>query len=147
MIIKDSALISSIKLTVRTTNCLTNAGIKTIGEVRMMSDDQLLDIPNLGKVSLRELRILDTKASKTKRSTSPLLKKMHILLQNAGYFVLEPNSQIFPIRQYFPAVIERLEGRTWASSAKTAELSEVQARQIGRIFAKILRLYLLTNSK
>lgn len=52
----DSMQLSSLYLSCRTANCLKNEGIFTVGQVRAMTDDQLLKIGNFGRVSLREIR-------------------------------------------------------------------------------------------
>ena len=48
--------ITELELSVRAENCLKNEGIKTIGELSMKSDSDLLCVPNFGRKSLRELR-------------------------------------------------------------------------------------------
>lgn len=44
-----------LDLSVRPTNCLHNAGIKTIGELAEWSTEQLLHIKNMGRKSVREI--------------------------------------------------------------------------------------------
>ena len=43
-------------LSVRAYNCLINAGCHSVNEIIEATDKQLLDIPNLGRGTLRELR-------------------------------------------------------------------------------------------
>jgi len=50
--------IESLKLSVRSSNCLERAGLKYIGELAIMSESELKAIKNLGKKSLDE--IVDT---------------------------------------------------------------------------------------
>jgi DNA-directed RNA polymerase subunit alpha len=48
--------ISDLDLSVRASNCLDSAGIRTVGELTSMSEDDLLKIRSFGKTSLREIR-------------------------------------------------------------------------------------------
>jgi DNA-directed RNA polymerase alpha subunit len=45
-----------LEISVRASNCLKLADAKTVGEVRAMSDGQLLRLPNFGRKSLKEVR-------------------------------------------------------------------------------------------
>jgi DNA-directed RNA polymerase alpha subunit len=55
--ISDDTPLDSLSLSVRTRNCLSWTGIKTVGEARAMRDGALLMIPNFGRKSLAELRV------------------------------------------------------------------------------------------
>ena len=50
--------VNELPLSVRSYNCLRAAGLKTVGQVRAMTDEELLRNQNLGKRSLREIREL-----------------------------------------------------------------------------------------
>lgn len=50
--------LSRLELSVRTTNCLYNAGFRTIGDIMAKSDSELLVIPNFGRRCLREVKEL-----------------------------------------------------------------------------------------
>ena len=52
----EDTLILELDLTVRAQNCLKNEGIKTLGELSMKSDGELLHIPNFGRKSLYDLK-------------------------------------------------------------------------------------------
>jgi DNA-directed RNA polymerase subunit alpha len=53
---KLSLKIDEIELTVRSTNCLANANIGTIGELVVMPESEMLTFRNFGKKSLSEIR-------------------------------------------------------------------------------------------
>jgi DNA-directed RNA polymerase alpha subunit len=46
--------IDAADLQVRTINCLINLGCKTIGEALQLSDMEMLEMPNFGRVSMRD---------------------------------------------------------------------------------------------
>jgi len=50
--------ISELELSVRSSNCLREAGIKTIAELVVKNDEQLLSFKNFGKKSLNEIKEL-----------------------------------------------------------------------------------------
>jgi DNA-directed RNA polymerase alpha subunit len=52
----DDTLISDVILPIRIQNVLIGAGLKTVGEVREISDDTLLSFQDFGKGSLAILR-------------------------------------------------------------------------------------------
>jgi DNA-directed RNA polymerase alpha subunit len=52
----DDTPISEVKLPTRIQNALTAAGLKTVGEVREISDENLLSLQDLGKGSVALLR-------------------------------------------------------------------------------------------
>jgi len=52
----DDTLIEQVRFSSRIRNALNAAGLKTIGEVREMSDDNLLSLQNLGPSSISYLR-------------------------------------------------------------------------------------------
>ena len=47
--------IAALDLSVRASNCLEAEGIQTIGEVVARSHDELMNLPNFGRTSLREI--------------------------------------------------------------------------------------------
>lgn len=55
---KSKLPISELELSVRSSNCLREAGIKTIGELVTKTEDQLLSFKNFGKKSLSEIKEL-----------------------------------------------------------------------------------------
>jgi DNA-directed RNA polymerase alpha subunit len=62
-----------LEISTRAYNCVRSADIRTLSELRALSDRQLLSIPCLGKVTLAELRELQTRdadvaASRAKHS-------------------------------------------------------------------------------
>ena len=52
----DDTPIDHVRFATRIRNALNAAGIKTVGEVRELSDRALLDLPDFGKTSLAHLR-------------------------------------------------------------------------------------------
>jgi DNA-directed RNA polymerase alpha subunit len=52
----DDTPIREVGFPTRTKNALFAAGLKTVGEVREMSDEALLSLPNFGKASVAHLR-------------------------------------------------------------------------------------------
>lgn len=50
-----------VELSVRSANCLTNAGIKYIGDLVQKTEGEMLKMPNFGRKSLDELREILTK--------------------------------------------------------------------------------------
>ena len=52
----DATPIEHLQLATRMRNALNDAGLKTVGEVRETSDDTLLSLPDLGKISIAHLR-------------------------------------------------------------------------------------------
>jgi DNA-directed RNA polymerase alpha subunit len=52
----DGTSIESVRFSTRITNALTNAGIKTVGEIRQASDAKLLRFQGLGPGSVARLR-------------------------------------------------------------------------------------------
>jgi DNA-directed RNA polymerase subunit alpha len=50
-----SMLVEELELTVRTSNCLREAKIFTIGQLQQWTEDELLRLPNLGRKSLKEV--------------------------------------------------------------------------------------------
>jgi DNA-directed RNA polymerase alpha subunit len=52
----DDTLIGQVRISTRIRNALNAAGMKTIGEVRETSDDNLLSLPDLGPSSISYLR-------------------------------------------------------------------------------------------
>ena len=52
----DDTAIREVRFPTRINDALFAAGLKTVGEVREMSDDALLSLPDLGKASIAHLR-------------------------------------------------------------------------------------------
>ena len=52
----DNTLTREVNFPTRIKNALFAAGLKTVGEVQEMSDQDLLSLPDFGKGSLAELR-------------------------------------------------------------------------------------------
>jgi DNA-directed RNA polymerase alpha subunit len=52
----DDTLISDVEFPVRIRNVLAAAGLKTVGEVREISDEILISFQDLGKASVTHLR-------------------------------------------------------------------------------------------
>ena len=52
---KSSQFIEEMELTVRTSNCLKEAKIHTVGQLEQWTRNELLGLPNLGRKSLREV--------------------------------------------------------------------------------------------
>ena len=50
-----SMLVEELELTVRTSNCLKEAKIFTIGQLQQWTENELLRLPNLGRKSLKEV--------------------------------------------------------------------------------------------
>lgn len=61
----NNMTIEELKLSVRSTNALTGARIKTIGELRKMTETQLADLRNMGKTSVEEVKKVLTKLGVT----------------------------------------------------------------------------------
>jgi DNA-directed RNA polymerase alpha subunit len=52
---ESSQFIDELELTVRTSNCLKEAKIHTVGQLEQWTRDELLRLPNLGRKSLKEV--------------------------------------------------------------------------------------------
>lgn len=52
---KSSQFIEELELTMRTSNCLKEAKIHTVGQLEQWTRDELLRLPNLGRKSLKEV--------------------------------------------------------------------------------------------
>jgi DNA-directed RNA polymerase alpha subunit len=52
----NAVSIDELELSVRSYNALTNAGIKTIGDIRKLKESDLLQIKNLGRLSFEQIR-------------------------------------------------------------------------------------------
>jgi DNA-directed RNA polymerase alpha subunit len=52
----DNTPVREVKFPTRIENALFAAGLKTVGEVRDMSDEALLTLPDFGKASIAHLR-------------------------------------------------------------------------------------------
>jgi len=52
----DDTLLKNVRFSTRIRNALTPSGLKTVGEVRELSDATLLSLQDMGKASLAELR-------------------------------------------------------------------------------------------
>ena len=52
----DNTPIREVQFPTRIKNALFAAGLKTVGEVREMSDAALLSLPDFGKISVAQLR-------------------------------------------------------------------------------------------
>ncbi len=78
-----------IDLSTRTSNCCANAGILTLGEMSRLSSIQIMQWPNAGKKTLREIR--------------EVLGKVGLKLTDDGTATGEPNEQI-PLELISPGV-------------------------------------------
>ena len=70
----ESTPIEELELSVRAYNCLKRHGIKTVWELRELSDEQLFTIRNLSKKNVEEITII-RKHLKLKRKKRKPLKK------------------------------------------------------------------------
>jgi DNA-directed RNA polymerase alpha subunit len=52
----DDTLIDNVEFPTRIRTVLASAGLKTVGEVREISDEALLSLPDFGKASVAHLR-------------------------------------------------------------------------------------------
>jgi DNA-directed RNA polymerase alpha subunit len=52
----DNTPVREVKFPTRIENAIFAAGLKTVGEVRDMSDEALLTLPDFGKASIAHLR-------------------------------------------------------------------------------------------
>ena len=52
----DDILIEELELGVRSYNCLKRAGIQTIGDLVLKSENELSAIPNFGRKSIEEVK-------------------------------------------------------------------------------------------
>jgi len=52
---KSSQFIEELELTMRTSNCLKEAKIHTVGQLEQWTRNELLGLPNLGRKSLKEV--------------------------------------------------------------------------------------------
>jgi DNA-directed RNA polymerase alpha subunit len=52
----DNTLVSQVEFPTRILNALKAAGLSTVGEVREVSDEMLVSLPDLGRGSVRHLR-------------------------------------------------------------------------------------------
>jgi DNA-directed RNA polymerase alpha subunit len=69
----DNTPIREVHFPTRIKNALFAAGIKTVGEVRKMSDQALLSLPDLGNTSVDHLR--ETLGLRSTAGVRPLPKK------------------------------------------------------------------------
>src|SRR4029453_10559940 len=56
--ILDSTPLANLPLSTRVRSVLTYRGIKTVGEARGAEDERLMQLPNFGRISVKELRDL-----------------------------------------------------------------------------------------
>lgn len=79
-----------LDLSPRSHNCLTAAGIESIGELVLVTEDDLLRLPNFGNTSLREVRM---KLSLLGLDLSPHVNNIPVVFQSMLYrlSVLEKN--------------------------------------------------------
>ena len=94
--------------TVRTSNCLHNAGVKTLGELLTKSDRDLLRMKNLGRSSLREItdikRIIMSRHYETganQKSFSKLFAAIlayRARLSGFGYAAMDEEASKFKVR-------------------------------------------------
>jgi DNA-directed RNA polymerase alpha subunit len=64
-----------LELSVRSANCLSNAGIGTVGDLIKWSEAELLRIPNFWRVSLREVKeLLAKKGLRLAGSSAPWIE-------------------------------------------------------------------------
>ena len=52
---KSSQFVAELELTVRTSNCLKEAKIHTVGQLEQWTKNELMRLPNLGRKSLKEV--------------------------------------------------------------------------------------------
>lgn len=50
--------VEDLELSVRTANCLQNLGVRTVGELIMFTEEELLKTKNFGRKSLKEINEL-----------------------------------------------------------------------------------------
>jgi hypothetical protein len=53
---KEKELWDKFELSVRTSNCLRNAGIKSLGDITRLDESELLQVPNFARKCLREVK-------------------------------------------------------------------------------------------
>ncbi|MEJ7818718.1 MAG: DNA-directed RNA polymerase subunit alpha [Rubrobacteraceae bacterium] len=56
VVISDERLVEDLELTVRSYNCLKREGVDTIGQLATMTEEELMNIRNLGMKSVDEIR-------------------------------------------------------------------------------------------
>jgi hypothetical protein len=83
-VLKESSLcwmdrsVDALQLSVRASNCLSQAGIQTVGQLMERTEVQLLRLPNLGVETLREIRSAlqsfreEAQSSRTQECSPPL---------------------------------------------------------------------------
>lgn len=54
----DNMLLRDVEMSARLRGCLERAGLRTVGQVRGMTDGELRREPNLGRLSVKEARQL-----------------------------------------------------------------------------------------
>jgi DNA-directed RNA polymerase alpha subunit len=73
--VPDNTPLDNVRFSTRIRNALTEAGWKTVGEVREASDETLLSLPDLGKGSVAHLReTLGLKSERLPREAGPKAK-------------------------------------------------------------------------
>jgi len=55
-VMSDGTPIEDLELSVRSYNCLKRAGVTTLGQLRSMSDEELMKVRNLGRKSMEEVK-------------------------------------------------------------------------------------------
>ena len=73
--------IEDLDLSVRSYNCLKRAGIQTVEELQMMSDEDLMHVRNLGRKCLEEIK-QKIEEIKTSNTSEPSITESHIDMLN-----------------------------------------------------------------
>lgn len=91
--------IEDCELSIRTSNCLRNAGITHIHMVAGLSDKELLRIANFGRKSLNEIR--ETVEVARQNSRTPEQRIMDWALENRAFVqaLMDGEVAIVPIRR------------------------------------------------
>src|SRR5258708_34359888 len=121
----DDTPISDVEFPARIRNVLTAAGLKTIGEVREISDDTLLSFQDIGKTSVAHLR--ETLGLPSTDGVRSLGKKAHLICRifNQRFPILgEIAVARIPRLRKMPIGPERQQCKTSRLSKCTAGLSE-----------------------
>ena len=58
MQLDDNTLIGELDFSTRVAKALKNDGIETVGQLRALTDGELSRIPNLGRVSVQEIKLV-----------------------------------------------------------------------------------------
>jgi DNA-directed RNA polymerase subunit alpha len=129
--------LGDFELSVRSRNCLAKMGMKTLGELARLTDQDLMNFKNFGETSLREIRnLLESKGLRMGMNREDLLKRSRGSRQPqaAGtenpHIVKQLNDLEFSVRAR--KCMQRLNLETVADLCKMSEPELLAAKNFGQ---------------